>query len=195
MKAQASLLLRRGFAGMLILLLLAAGWPASQASAASTSNIATGRGPHDVAVNPATNRVYIANADSDSVTVLEATYGGGIGAMTNVAAGTTPYAVAVNPLTNQIYVANADSDTVTVIDGATNNTVEVQTGSLPIAIAVNTATNKIYVANLGSDTVTVIDGTAPGTNTVTVQVGRVHSPWRLMKRRTRFMWRTWTTIR
>lgn len=177
MKVQTNLLLRHGFIGMMIVLLLAAGWPASQASAASTSSIAAGRGPHAVAVNPTTNRVYIANADNDSVTVLEDTYGGGVVAIANVAAGKTPYAVAVNPLTNHIYVANADSDAVTVIDGATNDTVEVETGSLPIAIAVNTATNKIYVANLGSDTVSVIDGAAPGTNTVTVQVGE--SPFAL----------------
>lgn len=177
MKAQASLLLRRGLTGMLILLLLAAGWPTSQASAASASSIAAGRGPHAVAVNSATNRVYIANADSDSVTVLEDTGGGGVVAVANVATGTTPYAVAVNSLTNRIYVANADSDTVTVIDGATNSTIEVETGSLPMAIAVNPATNKIYVANLGSDTVTVIDGAAPGTNTLTVQVGE--SPFAL----------------
>ncbi|MBP1992978.1 cadherin-like beta sandwich domain-containing protein [Paenibacillus eucommiae] len=167
-------LLRYGFVGMIVFLLLAAGLPVSQVSAAATSsNIAAGRGPHAVAVNPVTSRIYVANADSDSVTVLEDTYSGGVVTVANVEVGTTPYAVAVNPVTNKIYVANVDSDTVTVIDGLTNNTIEVDVGILPFAVAVNTLTNKIYVANLGSDTVTVIDGatTDTDTETATVQVG------------------------
>ncbi|RAV21406.1 S-layer homology domain-containing protein [Paenibacillus contaminans] len=176
MNVQTTPLLRYGLVGMIVFLLLAGGLPVSQVSAAASStNVAAGRGPHAVAVNPVTSRIYVANADSDSVTVLEDTYGGGVVTVANIDVGTTPYALAVNPVTNKIYVANADSDTVTVIDGVTNNTIEVDVGILPFAVAVNTVTNKIYVANLGSDTVTVIDGATADMDTeavtATIQVG------------------------
>lgn len=118
-----------------------------------------------MAVNPETNRIYVANADGNTVTVLEDTYGGVI-PVASIPAGKTPYAVAVNPVTNKIYVANADSNNVTMIDGATHSAAAVAVGTAPVAIAVNTATNKIYVANAGSGNVTVIDGATNGTETV-----------------------------
>ncbi|WP_409341705.1 cadherin-like beta sandwich domain-containing protein [Paenibacillus sp. MBLB4367] len=169
-------MLRSIWVGMLVIVLLAAGLPAgakADASATATS-VSAGRGPHAVAVNPATSRVYAANAVSDDVTVMEDTYGGFVTVAT-VGVGTTPYAIAVNPATNKIYVANADSDNVTVIDGATNETVTVPVGKNPFAVAVNPATNNIYVANVGSGDVTVIDGATNGT--ITVPAGK--SPFAL----------------
>ena len=49
-----------------------------------------------------TNKIYVANYDSDNVTVID----GATNATTTVAVGTNPYAVAVNPVTNKVYVAN-----------------------------------------------------------------------------------------
>jgi YVTN family beta-propeller protein len=120
-------------------------------SAATT--IPAGVGPWAVAVNPVTNKVYVAN-HLTSVTVIEGT------SATPVATGYGPHAVAVNPVTNKIYVTNDITDDVTVIDGATNNPSPVKdtTASKPYGVAVNTVTDKIYVANYGSNTVTVIDG-------------------------------------
>ncbi|MBP1991033.1 S-layer homology domain-containing protein [Paenibacillus eucommiae] len=136
-------------------------------AAASSSNIVVERGPHAIAANPVTERIYVANADSDSVTVIEDTYGSSSAAIVaTVAVGTTPYALAVNPVTNKIYVANVDSDDVTVIDGATNSTATVSTGKQPFAVAVNPVTNKIYIANIGSNDVTVIDGATNVTTTI-----------------------------
>ncbi len=102
-----------------------------------------------------------------------------------VPAGIRSDAAAVNPATDQIYVANrcgndpncASVGTVTVIDGASNNTTNVNVGYQPLGIAVNSVTNKIYVMNLcGNDpncaslgTVTVIDGAT--NNTTNVNVG------------------------
>jgi YVTN family beta-propeller protein len=116
----------------------------------------------EVAVNPATNKVYVANQLSRRVTVID----GATLNTTPVAVDTGPSAVAVNPVTNKIYVASWYSNSVTVIDGATNNTTPVPVGSAPAAVAVNQATNKIYVANSGSNNVTVIDGATNGTATV-----------------------------
>ena len=69
-----------------------------------------------MAVNPVTNKIYVANVGSNNVTVID----GATNTTTTVAAGSDPIAVAVNPVTNKIYVANRSSNNVTVIDGATN---------------------------------------------------------------------------
>ena len=56
-----------------------------------------------MAVNPVTNKIYVANYDSDNVTVID-------GATNDTTTGARrvvrPCAVAVNPVTNKIYVAN-----------------------------------------------------------------------------------------
>ena len=78
-----------------------------------------GHYPRAVAVNPITNKIYVANFTSDDVTVIDGTNNSTI----TVAVGTIPLAVAVNPVTNKIYVANEGSNNVTVIDGA-NDTID-----------------------------------------------------------------------
>ena len=125
--------------------------------------INTGTEPFAMAVNPVTNKVYVANQDSDNVTVID----GATNHTTTVAAGIEPYAVAVNPVTNKAYVANKGSNNVTVIDGDTSHTTTVAAGTTPWAVAVNPVTNKIYVANNDSQNVTVIDGATNLTTTVT----------------------------
>ena len=122
--------------------------------------------PRDVAINPVTNKIYVANSWSNNLTVID---GSTDTIVATVPAGAAPYAVAVNPSTNKIYVANKNSGTITVVDGSTDTVatgVSVSNGS--VALAVDIATNKIYVVNNGI--VTVIDGS---TDTVagTVPVG------------------------
>jgi YVTN family beta-propeller protein len=51
-----------------------------------TTTIATGTSPYAVAVNPVTNRVYIANQSSSNVTVID----GATNATTTVPAGSSP---------------------------------------------------------------------------------------------------------
>ena len=128
-----------------------------------TATVAAGTNPYAVAVNPVTNKVYVANIYSNNVTVID----GATNATTTVATDSEPHAVAVNPATNKIYVANFNNASVTVIDGTTNDTTTVPAGTGPFAVAVNPVTNKIYVANIfGSASVTVIDGATNGTTTV-----------------------------
>ncbi len=128
-----------------------------------TASIPVGSNPLDAAVNPVTNKTYVTNFDSQTVTVID----GETNAAVTVSVGVSPGPVAVNSITNKIYVGNRGSDTVTVIDGATNATSTVAVGSCPMAIAVNSITNKIYVANFNSANVTVIDGKSNTTSTVT----------------------------
>jgi len=147
---------------LLSLVLLPASYSAGQIVLA---NVPTGHDPIAVALNPVTNKIYVANQGSNSVTVID----GVTNNTTTVSTGASPCALAVNPATNKIYVANENSATVTVIDGATNHTSSVSTGIAPIAIGVNPVSNKIYVANYSSNTVTVIDGS---NHTSTINVGR-----------------------
>lgn len=141
------------------------------------------RVPWAVAVNPVTNKIYIANFLSSNVTVID----GATNTTTTLsdpnAIGLDAYAVALNPVTNKIYVANNNIDragtnpgNISVIDGATNSTTTVTDPNAisPVDIAVNQATNKIYVANFGGGpsssnpgNVTVIDGAMNSAVTVT----------------------------
>jgi YVTN family beta-propeller protein len=118
-----------------------------------TTTVTAGEGPYAVAVNPVTNKVYVANRGSDNVTVVD----GATNDTQAVDVDNAPIAVAVKPVTNKVYVANRGSNNVTVIDGATNDTLTVAAGTEPLAVAANPVTNKVYVANLGSDNVTVLD--------------------------------------
>jgi len=131
------------------------------------ATVQAGTTPVALAINPATNKIFAVNRDSNNVTVIDGVTNG-IAAV--VAVGQSPSAVAVNPVTNKIYVTNRSGNTaVTVIDGATYATVPVVTGYTPQGVAVDTITNKIYVIN-SNPVVTVIDGF---TNSVvaTVTVG------------------------
>src|SRR5258707_424425 len=102
--------------------LLLLSWPMRGYSQTGVTTIGAGTNPFAAAVNPVTNKIYVANRGSNNVTVID-------GATNTpgpmpVPVGATPVAVAVNPLTNQIYVTNNTSNDVTVIDGATNRSGE-----------------------------------------------------------------------
>src|ERR1700693_48085 len=65
--------------------------------------VGVGMGPYAVAHNSATNKIYVANVESNNVTVID----GMTSQTTTVAVGAEPWAIAVNPITNKIYVVNA----------------------------------------------------------------------------------------
>src|SRR6266852_1928416 len=153
--------LRRWAPGLCAALLLLS-WPMRGYSQTAVTTIPAGTNPLAAAVNPVTNKIYVANRGSNNVTVID----GAKNTTTPVTAGTNPAGVAVNPVTNKIYVANQGSNNVTVIDGATNGTpasvsATVAAGTMPSGVAVNPVTNKIYVTNANSNNVTVIDGANP----------------------------------
>jgi YVTN family beta-propeller protein len=78
--------------------------------------ILAGSNAEDVAVNPTTNLIYVANNNSaGTVTVID----GATNGTTTLAVGANPFLVAVNPVTNTVYAVNDDGNgTVSVIDGA-----------------------------------------------------------------------------
>ncbi len=131
-------------------------------------------GAWGTAVNPVTDNLYVANINSNNVSVIDASTDS---VTTTIPVYNSPYAVAVDPVTNFIYVPNFGSNNLSVINGATNAMVgSITTGSQPSNVAVDTATNMVYVTNAASGTVSVFSGassTAGIGNTVatTVTVG------------------------
>jgi YVTN family beta-propeller protein len=122
--------------------------------------IPVGSNPVAVLVNPVTDKIYVANLDAGSVTVLAGvtpiatvTVTGG----SCVVSG--PIALSLNAVTNSIYVANDCDNTVTVINGDDNtpsSTIAI-VGTSPNSVAVNAVTNKAYTSNV-DNTVSIIDG-------------------------------------
>ncbi|WP_239287977.1 YncE family protein [Candidatus Nitrotoga sp. 1052] len=132
-----------------------------------------------IAVNPATNKFYMANSNIVSV-IDDAT-----NTVSTIPTNSDISALAVNPATNKIYVANRNSNSVTlhgsnsvtVIDGETNTTSTTivlpnqSDFSFIDLMTVNSVTNKIYLRNWIHDTVSVIDGATNTVSTVTVAPG------------------------
>ncbi len=145
------------------------GWVTPAHADNVTDTVLVGPAPWAIAVNPVTNKIYVANFDASNVSVID----GVTDTRVAVATGAKPSAVAVDPVTNKIYVANYGDGTVTIIDVAGNSTSTVSVGTHPVAVAVNPVTNKIYVVNQASNTVTVIDGATETTDTV----GTGAEPW------------------
>jgi YVTN family beta-propeller protein len=75
--------------------------------------VGSGMSAH-LSVDPVRNIVYVANYDSDTISVID----GATGTTTKVPAGKKPGPIAVNPITNRIYVLNEASDSVTILDAA-----------------------------------------------------------------------------
>src|SRR5579862_5906253 len=125
-------------------------WAAPPANYRVSATISVGSSPNGVAVNPATNRIYVANRADNTVSVID---GRTYAVVATVPVGPGPAGVAVNPATNRVYVANStnaiDVGSVTVIDGSTNAVIAtIPVDLVPNFIAVNPVTNRVYVTNV-----------------------------------------------
>jgi YVTN family beta-propeller protein len=123
-------------------------------------------GPAALAVNPATNRVYVGCGACSQVSVLD-------GASHQIIATVPGYGrLTVNPTTNRLYTLNVGNG-VDVVDGATNSVL----GAIPVGkalpgVAVNPTTNTVYVLDADNNSLAVIDGTS-NTVSATVSLGVV----------------------
>ncbi|HXX98515.1 MAG TPA: YncE family protein, partial [Candidatus Bathyarchaeia archaeon] len=107
--------------------------------------------PAYIVVTPLHNKIYVANRDSNTVSVIN----GNTDTEIEQTVGTRPiYIMFVGQ--NKIYVANYGSNTVSVIN-AINDTKkphDIPVGKGPISMAVSG--DKLYVANYGSNTVSCV---------------------------------------
>jgi len=107
--------------------------------------IGVGEHPNQLAFHPKDGRLFVANASSNSVSVIDTKRGSVVETIytslfPKAPAGSTPTALAVAPNGETLYVANADNNCVAVIDVAVTNKSQVKgfipTGWYPTAVAV-----------------------------------------------------------
>src|SRR5260370_7662809 len=107
-----------------------------------TATIAVGSAPRAVAVNPVTNKIYVQNANSNSVTVIDGATNNTttvpVGNTTGFTTGST--GLAIDSVTNKVFVANFNDNTVTVINGATHTTTTAPPAPRPPRVPLNPLT-------------------------------------------------------
>ncbi|HEV2192380.1 MAG TPA: YncE family protein [Nitrosopumilaceae archaeon] len=126
----------------------------------TTDTIVVGHYPFGVVVNTDTNKIYVTNSGSISVSVID---GSTNGVIANIGVGAGPWGIAINTNTNKIYVTGSNGisggNSVSVIDGHTNQiTTTIPLPAAPSRLAVNQITNKIYVTGQYANSLFVIDG-------------------------------------
>jgi DNA-binding beta-propeller fold protein YncE len=135
------------------------------------ATVTVGQNPFAVAIDDATNSVYVSNNDEggfgpgtlsviDSATCNGTDSAGCSDDIPPVGIGRAPAVVVVDTLTDTVYVADSGSDGVSVVNGATCNAEvtsgcddpapEQAVGVRPHGLGVNQATNTVYSLNLGS---------------------------------------------
>jgi len=123
-----------------------------------------------IAVDSATNTVYVANPGARQVTVIDGAKNT-ITTTVDTGVGTLPNSVAVDESSDVVWVTDTNGS-VTAINGVTNTISNVVSlaGGEPLSVAVNEATDTVYVADFRNADVAVIDGKT-GTLTTVVPVG------------------------
>jgi YVTN family beta-propeller protein len=142
------------------------------------TTIPTGISESGIATNPVTNRIYVADHSTSSVTVID---GSTRKFVARVHVDGSPYSLATNPATNRVYVVHFtpfcgnSNGIVSVIDGLRNVVVaKVTVGTCPFDVAVNPSTHRVYVSDPLARMVFVIDSS---TNRIVgnVTVGEVYN--------------------
>jgi YVTN family beta-propeller protein len=115
--------------------------------------VKVGKDPVALAIDEATNRIYVANNAGGSVSVID---GSRDVVVATVNVGQLPYVLAVNPVANKIFVSNTFSDMITVIDGATNAMSTIKAGSAD-SIVVDAKRDRAYLIGWEGTSLTVLD--------------------------------------
>lgn len=120
------------------------------------ATVPVGHTPQGVVVNPAGTAVYVANSDSNEITVIDTvTY-----ATKTIPVGATPVGIAMHLNGRYIYVANVNdtTNTLSVIDRTTNTVIdEVFSGNSSIAVAAHPDGSVVYVANIFGGSISVVN--------------------------------------
>jgi YVTN family beta-propeller protein len=156
-------------------------WPAAPARAQSVVHtISNVPSPNHRALNQATNRLYVTDAGSTTVTVVDTTRDATH--TIDLGTGNSPVGIALDATTNRLYVTLTNG-TLAVINGATGAVVGTNflccpALTSPTGIALDTGQNILYLADTGAGALAVIDVAAmkSGTNdgllgTVTLGAG------------------------
>lgn len=139
--------------------------------------VPVGDTPLDVLWNPASNKVYTANSQSGSVTVID---GASNQVLANVAVADYPAFLCWNSVNNKVYATCGDPDWLYVIDGVGDTVInKVRMRGYPCLMAYNSMFNKLYVLCADDDMVRVYDGAAD-TLMSEVWFGDLNMPYALL---------------
>lgn len=134
------------------------------------TTIPVGASPQGLGYHGGTNRIYVANAGSGTVMVIDPTRD--LLEAPAIAVGTTPVAVAtLTCCSGRVYVANAGSNNVSIIDPSTKTELKkIAVGQQPSAITF-VGTSEVWVANAGSNDISIIDTSTDTVKTTIASVG------------------------
>lgn len=144
----------------------------------TVATVTVGLTPFGLAVDPATDTVYVANLGlngaGNTVSVIDgatcnATNTSGCGQTpATVTVGQAPFGVAVDPVSKTVYVTDGAANAVSMIDARTcragntsgcgQNPPTVAVGNIPTAVAIDQGSDTVYVGNDDDATVSLIDG-------------------------------------
>ena len=125
------------------------------------------KAPTGLAVDPATDSLFVANNMDGTVSVVDTTTHR---VTDTIPVGRNPIGVAVDSAAHAVYVANGNSSSVSVIDTQTRRVTDTIEGVNSARLAVDATAGLLFVANEGDGTVTVIN-TSTHEVVVTIRVG------------------------
>jgi YVTN family beta-propeller protein len=143
-------------------------------SQSASLTIRIGKNPQGVTVNRTGTRVYVADFDSDDVSVIDTANNAIIA---TVPVQSSPESVAIAPDDSRLYVTLRRGQEVAVIrvDGCPPHCLltTIRVGHQPYAVALNPDGTRAYVTDVGDDKVSVIDTVD---NTVVATMAAGHAP-------------------
>jgi YVTN family beta-propeller protein len=124
--------------------------------------------PTGIAYDPIHQRMYVANLNSNDVSVIDTTTNMVINTLTGF---NGPFAVKFNPINQNMYVTNYYSNTVSVIDSSYQDIATITVGNSPRFIAYDPNNQQMYVTNQNSSNVSIINSTNSVVDTINVGKG------------------------
>ena len=118
-------------------------------------SVTVGQNPFGLDVTPDGKKLYVANNNSATVSVVDTVKREVI---STIQVGLSPLRVAVTPDGSKVFVTNKASNTVSIID--TNSDILISNlpvGKEPVGVAISRDGKMAYVANSGSDDISMID--------------------------------------
>jgi YVTN family beta-propeller protein len=98
--------------------------------------------PISLAVNPNTDKIYAANWDTGTVSVIDGSKDEEVG---TIKVGENPNAIDINPHINRIFVANSGPVTISMIDGLENKEIDnIALEDYPSDLVVNPDEFKVF---------------------------------------------------
>ncbi len=133
-------------------------------SAGTTRTVKVGDNPISLAIDRKTNKIYVANTGSGSISVID---GASDNVIATIPGEAHPYAIAANDITGTVYVTNTYSDAVTVIDVHTDTAHPLKVGGAD-GIAIDSRTNTIFLTHYEEPNLRIVDGATGAVRKISV---------------------------